>query len=62
MSRDSAEPVCPFRAGRFICSPLESNGRGGFKLVEKVGEGLLQSAFPLFPSAAPLVISTLVRQ
>lgn len=46
MSRDSAEPVCPFRAGRFICSPLKSNGRGGFKLVEEVGEGLLQSAFP----------------
>lgn len=43
------EPVCPFGAGRFLSSPLESKDRGGFKLVEEDGEGSAAARPPPFP-------------
>lgn len=62
MSHDSVEPVCPFRADRFIGNPLESKGRGGFKRVEEDGEGLLQTTLPLFLPAASLAFGVMVKQ
>lgn len=46
MGCDLVHHPCPFSAGRFISSPLESKDRGGFKLVEEDGEGLLHPALP----------------
>lgn len=52
MGRDLVGHVCPFSAGRFITSPLESKDGGGFKLVEEDEEGL-KRALPPFHICCP---------